>query len=90
MPIMRCDPRIRKEFTVANQDLRLLNRLYLIFRTAIDEEKKAQKMYKDAMEICQDDALREVLEGFYEDEVRHEYELMEQYEKLRRRIDDQK
>ena len=36
-------------------------------------------MYKEAAELCEDQSLKTVLEGFYEDELRHEQELLSRY-----------
>jgi rubrerythrin len=58
-------------------------KLFLLFKSAIDAERKAQDMYKKAMELTDDD-FKEVLEGFYQDEVRHERKLMDQYNKITR------
>lgn len=59
-------------------------RLFLLFKSAIDAERKAQDMYKRAMELTDDEEFRDVLEGFYQDEVRHERKLMDQYNKISR------
>ncbi len=59
-------------------------RLFLLFKSAIDSERKAQDMYKKAMELTDDEEFKGVLEGFYHDEVRHERKLMDQYNKITR------
>jgi rubrerythrin len=59
-------------------------KLFLLFKSAIDAERKAQDMYKKAMELTDDDDFKEVLEGFYQDEVRHERKLMDHYNKITR------
>jgi len=59
-------------------------RLFLLFKKAIDAERKAQDMYKRAMELTDDEEFKEILEGFYEDEVRHERKLMNQYNMMTR------
>ena len=56
-------------------------RLFLLFKSAIDSERKAQDMYKMAMELTDDEDFKEILEGFYKDELRHERKLMDQYNK---------
>jgi rubrerythrin len=61
-------------------------RLFLLFKSAIDAERKAQDMYKKAMELTEDDEFRDILEGFYQDEVRHERKLMDQYNKITRKF----
>ena len=59
-------------------------RLFLLFKSAIDSERKAQDMYKKAMELTDDEEFKEVLEEFYQDEVRHERKLMDHYNKITR------
>ena len=59
--------------------------LFSIFKKAVEAEREAQQMYKNALAETEEPFLREVLKGFYEDEVRHEKELMEQYKRLRNR-----
>ena len=58
-------------------------RLFFAFKKAIEAERKAQAMYKEAVLICEDEECRKVLEGFLEEEVRHEKEIMIQYKKLK-------
>ncbi len=57
--------------------------MFLIFKKAVEAERGAQKMYLDALDQTDDPFLKDILNGFYEDEVRHENELMEQYKLLR-------
>jgi len=59
--------------------------LFLIFKKAVDAERGAQQMYLTAMEQTDDPFLKKILNGFYEDEVRHENELTEQYKRLRKK-----
>jgi len=59
-------------------------KIFMLFKSAIDAERKAQNMYKKAMELTDDEEFREVLDGFYQDEVRHERKLMDQYNKITR------
>ena len=58
--------------------------LFMLFKSAIDSERKAQDMYKRAKELVDDEKLKEILEGFYQDEVRHERKLMDQYNMMTR------
>jgi len=62
--------------------------LFLIFKKAVDSEREAQQTYKDALSKTDDPFLKRILKGFYEDEVRHEKELMEQYKRLRNHFGD--
>ena len=57
--------------------------LFLTFKKAVDAERGAQKMYLEAISQTDDPFLKKILNGFYQDEVRHEKELMEQYNRLR-------
>ena len=62
--------------------------MFLIFKKAVDAEREAQKMYLEALDQTDDPFLKEILNGFYKDEVRHENELMEQYKLLRDRYSE--
>ena len=53
--------------------------LFLLFKDAIESDRKAQAMYKTAKEHVHDDDLKEILENLYQDEVRHERKLMDKY-----------
>ena len=58
--------------------------LFLIFRDAVQREREAQTIYQHAAELCQDEELKKLLEGFQRDEVRHEKALIERYNRLRK------
>lgn len=58
-------------------------KLFLIFKKAVDEERAAQAMYKEAKELCDDDSLKKIFAYLYKDEVRHENELIKRYNQLR-------
>lgn len=60
--------------------------LFLLFKKAIESERKAQEMYKTAKGLVEDNDLKDVLEGFYQDEVRHERKLMDQYNLMAREL----
>lgn len=57
--------------------------LFAIFKRAIEAEKQAQVMYKEAMELADEPLLKKALQGFHDDEVRHESEIMAKYRKFR-------
>jgi len=59
--------------------------LFLIFKDAVQREREAQAIYQHAAELCQDEELKQLLEGFYRDEVRHEEALIQRYNDLRDR-----
>ncbi len=63
-----------------------VERLFLLFKAAVEDERKAQAMYKEAIGLCDDEITREALEGLYADEVRHERELVERYNTMRREL----
>ena len=44
-----------------------VQKLFLIFKQAVEDERNAQVMYKKAAELCEDEMCREVFEGFYSD-----------------------
>ncbi|MFV2073555.1 MAG: hypothetical protein ACC742_12990 [Thermoanaerobaculales bacterium] len=60
-----------------------IGQLFLTFKQAIEAERAAQATYLRAKELSDDNVLREVFEGFYQDEVRHERVLTERYNNLR-------
>lgn len=60
-------------------------KMLLIFREAVVMEREAQMIYKHAAEVCQDEGLKDLLKGFYSDEVRHEKTLIQRYNRLRKR-----
>jgi rubrerythrin len=62
-------------------------KLYTIFKQAVESERQAQAMYQEAMGVCQDEATKAAMQILYEDEVRHEKEIIERYNDLRRRFD---
>jgi rubrerythrin len=59
-------------------------RLFLIFKDAVQRERDAQNIYKQAAELCEDKALKGLLEGFCRDEARHEKALLQRYNGLRK------
>lgn len=58
--------------------------LFEIFKMAIEDERKAQAMYKNAIALCDDKQTKELLERFYKEEVFHEQKIIERYNKLRK------
>ena len=58
-------------------------RLFLMFRQAIEDERRAQETYREAMGITEDALLVEVFRSLYQDEVRHEQELLRRYEQFK-------
>ena len=59
-------------------------RLFLIFRKAVRAEREAREMYQEAVGLCSDPMLKAVLTGFYEDEARHEKEVIARYHQFRK------
>jgi rubrerythrin len=59
-------------------------KLFLVFKKAVEAEQEAQTMYKEAISVCDDTEGRKILEEFLADEIRHEKEIMNQYNKLRK------
>ena len=59
-------------------------KLFLLFKSAVDSESKAQDMYLRARELTENEDLIMVLKGFYQDEVRHERKLMDRYKMMTR------
>ena len=60
-----------------------LELLFNIFKQAIEGEREAQKMYKDAIVLCEDKETSRTLEALLNDEIMHEEKLIEQYKRLR-------
>ena len=58
--------------------------LFLLFKDAVERERGAQSLYKRAAELCEDETLRGLFEGFYKDELRHEKMLLARYKRLRK------
>lgn len=59
-------------------------KLFLIFKQAVEDERRAQKMYQEALALCDDELTKTALQELYRDEVRHELQLVERYSALRR------
>lgn len=59
-------------------------KLFLLFKKAVEEERKAQKMYADALLLCEDQETAKVLERFYQQEVQHEKVIVQHYNRLRK------
>ena len=62
-----------------------IRKLFLTFKQAVEGERAAQEMYSRAKDLTDDDALKDIFERFYLDEVRHEHVLRERYRKLRQK-----
>jgi rubrerythrin len=62
-------------------------KLFMIFQKAIEAEQNAQAMYKEAMGLCRDEKMKAILKGFYEDEARHEKEILARYNQFRKEFD---
>ena len=59
-------------------------RLFLgAFKLAIEAERQAQAMYLGLKGMSDTELLRQLFDGFYQDEVRHEHTLMSRYNELR-------
>ncbi len=63
-----------------------VEQLFLLFKAAVEDERKAQAMYQEAIGLCDDAITKKALEVLYADEVRHERELVERYNALRREL----
>ncbi len=67
-----------------------VEKLLVTFKKAIEAEKESQATYLEAKELTDDELLKKVFEDLYQDEVRHEQELVKRYNTLRQEccIDD--
>ena len=63
-----------------------LKLLFDIFKQAIECERDAQKMYKDAIALCEDQETIRTLEDLCNDEILHEERLMEHYKRLKGKL----
>lgn len=59
-------------------------KLLTLFKTAIEEEGKAQKLYKEALNFCEEASLRRIIESLMEEEKKHEEILLKKYGELRK------
>jgi rubrerythrin len=62
-----------------------VEKLFLLFKKAVEEERKAQKMYAEALLLCEDKETARIVAGFHRQEVQHEKGIIQQYNKLRKR-----
>ena len=58
-------------------------KLFELFKNAVEAERQGQSMYKEAMALCDDPVLKDILNNFYQDEVRHEKEILARYKQFR-------
>ncbi len=58
-------------------------KLFAMFKVAIEDERRAQTMYREVLRVCHDEVMQTVVEDLYHDEVRHEEKLLAQYRRLR-------
>ena len=65
-----------------------LRALFKLFKQAIEDERAAQAMYKRALSMCEDAFTRQVLQQFYDDELKHERMLLERYNALRPLVEE--
>jgi rubrerythrin len=66
-----------------------VRKLFLLFKRAVEDEKNAQTLYQQALEVCDDEVMRKALKQLYEDERRHERELITFYNQMRATIGDE-
>jgi rubrerythrin len=64
-----------------------LDKLFAIFKQAVEDERSAQKTYEEALSLCEDPETEKVLKMLLQDEVRHEAHLVEIYNKIRKELD---
>ena len=64
-------------------------RLFLIFKTAIEDERNAQKMYRQAQRFCDDPVLKKIIQGIEREEAAHEKELSRWYGRIMKQIRDE-
>jgi rubrerythrin len=60
--------------------------LFEIFKKAISAEQKAQDLYTEAAECCDDEGIRAILKDLVIEEAKHEFQLLEIYEVVRMKL----
>jgi len=65
-----------------------LKSMFFMFKEAIDAERDAQALYKKIISLCDDKQLCRIFEGFHNDEVKHEKEIVTQYNQIRKLYPD--
>jgi rubrerythrin len=58
-------------------------KLLALFKTAIEEERKAQTLYREALHFCEEASLGGIIESFIGEEKKHEEILLKKYSELR-------
>lgn len=57
--------------------------MLVLFKSAIEEERKAQQAYGETLRLCDDPSLRGIIESFIQQEKTHEETLLRIYNDLR-------
>ena len=60
--------------------------LFRLFKMAIESERSAQELYQEAIVLCDDSALKNIIAGFYNQEVQHEKFLLDKYKEYGERF----
>ncbi len=63
-------------------------KLFLLFKRAVDSERKAQSMYKEILSCLGDKDLIKIFEGFLKDEEMHEKKVIEEYNRLKKTLEE--
>jgi rubrerythrin len=58
-------------------------KLFEMFKEAVDKEHEAYETYKDIAENVDDDNLKKIFKDMADDELRHKEQIMEQYNILK-------
>jgi len=58
-------------------------KLLVLFKSAIENERKAQQAYRETLQLCDEPALRGIIESFIQQEKTHEETLLKIYNDLR-------
>ncbi|MEJ5165802.1 MAG: ferritin-like domain-containing protein [Thermoanaerobaculia bacterium] len=58
-------------------------KLFMLFKEAVESERRAQRMYQNLILACSDPKIKEILESFLKDEIRHEQEVIKRYNELK-------
>ena len=64
-------------------------KLFQLFKTAVEKDREAQTMYSEALLLSTDPSMTRVLQKLYDEEVRHEQQMMAYYKEIRDELGSQ-
>lgn len=61
-------------------------RLFMLFKEAVEAERRAIKLYQNLINACSDHEVKKILEGFLQDEIKHERHVIEKYNEYKNKL----